>query len=232
MCFPQPIWIKRLLTLDIITYRSDITKSQKLKKPHAERGRTMKRQTGPKRSKAKTRKHAPLRKKPRVRKPRLLKTADEFFSTPESMQELYLNVLNLVGQVRQGVPRRRAMQELHLTRAHVDRFAKSAFRKLKNGRYVAKAYDRLLRVVTVISEDGLREVTTLDSRQASKAGKHSAAVNRYLQTGDPSRLAQFEGKYIIDAKGERVPLLTDLEELEEMGSAGVLSFESLYARSL
>jgi hypothetical protein len=159
-------------------------------------------------------------------------TAEEFFAMPESMQELYLVVLNLVALVRQGFSRARAMRELRLTPAQVNRFARSAFRKLKNGHYVAKTYDTLLRVVMVVSEDGLREVATRDSRQASKAGKHSAAVNRYLQTGDASRLAQFKGKYIIDALGERVPLLTDLEELDGMGSAGVLSFESLYARSL
>lgn len=150
----------------------------------------------------------------------------------EGLQELYMLVLNLVGLVRQGASRTRAMRELNLTRAQVDRFASSAFRKLKNSRYVAKAYDDLLRVVMVVSEDGLREVATRDSRQASKAGKHSAAVSRYLQTGEASTLVQFDGKYIIDAKGERVSLLTDLEELEGMGSAGVLSFESLYARSL
>ncbi len=141
-------------------------------------------------------------------------------------------VLNLVALVRQGLSRTRAMRELRLTRAQVDRFAGSAFRKLKNGRYVAKAYDRLLRVVMVVSQDGLREVATRDSRQASKAGKHSAAVHRYLQTGDASALARFKGKYIIDVTGEKIPLLTDLEELDELGSAGVLSFESLYARSL
>ena len=141
-------------------------------------------------------------------------------------------VVNLVALVRRGFSRTRAMRELRLTRAQVDRFATSAFRKLKNGRYVAKAYDRLLRVVMVVSEDGLREVATRDSRQASKAGKHSAAVHRYLQTGNASRLGQFKGEYIIDAVGERVPLLTDLEELDELGSAGVLSFESLYAKGL
>src|SRR5438067_2124946 len=97
-----------------------------------------------------------------------LRTADEFFAMPESMQEL------------------------HLTRAHVNHFASSAFRKLKNGRYVAKSYDGLLRVLMVISEDGLREVATRDSRQSSKAGKHSAAVSRYLQTGDAFPLAQFK----------------------------------------
>lgn len=151
---------------------------------------------------------------------------------PESTQELYMVVVNFVALVRRGFSRTRAMRELRLTRAQVDRFATSAFRKLKNGRYVAKAYDRLLRIVMVVSEHGLREVATRDSRQASKAGKHSAAVHLFLQTGNASRLRQFKGEYIIDAVGERVPLLTDLEELDELGSAGALSFESLYAKGL
>ena len=179
------------------------------------------------------RKH-PKQNQPVSRKRRAiaLKTADEFFAMPESMQELYLLVLELVGLVRGGLSLTKAMKQLKLTRAQADRFARPAFRKGKNDRDLVKAHDRLLRVVTVISQDGLREVATRDSRQASKAGKHSAAVSRYLQTGDALELARFNDAYIIDANGEEVPLLTDLEELEEMGSAGVLSFESLYARSL
>jgi len=187
----------------------------------------MKRKTRPKRSKAKARKRTSL-----GTKPILLETADELFGMPESMQELYLLDLELIGLVRGGLSRPKAMKQLKLTRTQVDRFVSGAFQKLKNGRYVVKEYDHLLRVVMVISEDGLREVATRDSRQASKAGKHSAAVSRYLQTGDASAVAQFEGAYVIDAKGEQIPLLTDLEELEGLGSAGVLSFESLYARSL
>lgn len=53
--------------------------------------------------------------------------------------------------------------------------------------------DRLLQVVRVISEDGRREVATRDSREASKAGEHSAAVDRYLE-GEASPYAQFQGQ--------------------------------------
>jgi hypothetical protein len=94
-----------------------------------------------------------------------------------------------------------------------------------------KTRDRLLRIVVVITEGGLVEIATRDSRQASKAGRHSAAVQRYLETGDATNLARFRGKHIIYANGKRVALLTDLGELDRLGSAGLLSFESLYARS-
>jgi hypothetical protein len=38
-------------------------------------------------------------------------------------------------------------------------------------------------------------------------------------------------QYAINADGNRVPFLTDLKELDRRGSAGKVSFESLYARA-
>jgi len=160
------------------------------------------------------------------------KTASDFFAMPAYIQQIYMNVLELISRIRSGMSRTQATHELKLTSRQVDRFGQSAMRKLKNGRWAAKSYDHLLRVVLVITPEGLIEVGTRDSRQASKAGQHSAAVHKYLQTGDASALAQFGGKYIVDASGERIELLTDNEELDELGSAGILSFETLYARGL
>ena len=62
-------------------------------------------------------------------------------------------------------------------------------------------------------------------------GRFWTAVERYRDTGDASALREFRGKYIIDASGKRVRLLTNLHELDRLGSAGVLSFETLYART-
>lgn len=169
--------------------------------------------------------------KPRNRAPSL-KTPTEFFALPPKTRQVYLNVLELISRMRAGTSRTRAIRELKLTSRQVDRFGRGAMRKLTNGRYAPKTYDHLLRVVVVIADKGLLEIGTLDSRQASRAGRHSAAVHKYVQTGDASALAQFKGKHIIDAGGEEVELLTDLEELDHLGSAGVLSFESLYAKGL
>jgi hypothetical protein len=108
--------------------------------------------------------------------------------------------------------------------------AGSALRKLKNGRYVAKSNDDLFRPVIVVSTKGPVEVATRNFREASKAGQHSSAVERYLETGDDSALRRFRGEHVIDAEGNKVALLTDLDELDELGSAGELSFESLYLR--
>jgi anti-anti-sigma regulatory factor len=70
-----------------------------------------------------------------------------------------------------------------------------------------------------------------DFSQASLLGRYWAAVDRYRDTGDASALREFRGKYIIDTNGKQHRLLTDLRALDRLGSAGVLSFESLYARA-
>jgi uncharacterized protein YaaR (DUF327 family) len=77
----------------------------------------------------------------------------------------------------------------------------------------------------------LREVALRDSRQASQIAEYANAVQKYLQTGDDSALRKLKRRSITDATGKRVRLLMDLEEIDRLGSAGVLSFESLYARS-
>jgi hypothetical protein len=85
--------------------------------------------------------------------------------------------------------------------------------------------------VIVVSENGPVEVATRNFREASIAGKHSSAVERYIYTGDDSALRRLPRNYIIDAQGKRIELLTDLDELDRLGSEGELSFESLYKRS-
>ena len=112
----------------------------------------------------------------------------------------------------------------------MQRLAKPALRKLRNGRWAAKKHDRLLRVLSLPSPQGLIEVGVQDSRQATVIGKYWNAVDLYRDTGDATAIEPFWGKYIIDASGKRVPLLTDLQVLDRLGSAGVLSFETLYAR--
>ena len=160
-------------------------------------------------------------------------TMEQFFALPERDQEVILAMPGAVSLMKSndlsasagaraaGIP----------PRVFIDR-ARSALHKLENGRYAAKPNDHLFRAVIVVSQSrGPVEVATRNFREASKAGKHSAAVQRYLETGDDSALRRFRGKYIIDAEGKRVALLTDTDELDRLGSAGELSFESLYVRS-
>ena len=99
----------------------------------------------------------------------------------------------------------------------------------KNGQRFGKPVDTRLRRLLIPTPAGVREVTIRGSRQASQLGKYWAAVQRYLQTGDDSALVRFKGKTFTDARGNRHLFPTDLKQLDRQASAGVLSFESMYA---
>lgn len=126
-----------------------------------------------------------------------------------------------------------ASREFGLDPRLVARLSKSALRKRRNGQYAAKRTDKLLRILAIPAPDekgGKREIAVRDSHQATILGRYWAAVQKYLRTGDSSALDKFRGKRVTGASGKRVPLLTDLTELDRLGSAGVWSFESIYAQ--
>jgi hypothetical protein len=157
------------------------------------------------------------------------KSLDDYLEKPEEFQQTWNDTTHVVSRVREGASLNEASREFDIDPLEVVRLAGSALRKNKKGRYVAKPRDRLLRVLVVPTSQGLREIAVTDSREASVVGSYWSAVQRYLQTGDAERLQGFHGRYIKTADGERILLLTDPDELDRLGSAGVLSFESMYA---
>lgn len=143
-------------------------------------------------------------------------TIEQFYTLPKRMQEMVLAVPEAVSLMRSSdISASSAARVTGISRSTLIRRAGSALRKLKNGRYVAKSNDHLFRPVIVVSENGPMEVATRSFREASKAGKHSSAVARYLDPmGDDRALRGFQGQYVIDADGNRVALLTDLDDLD------------------
>ena len=160
------------------------------------------------------------------------RTAEQYFAKSAQFQDRWNRVAHVISKMRtEGVSLRQASREFGIDPRTVVRLGGPALRKRANGRFVAKRSDRLLRVLRIPTRDGLREIAVRDSRQASQLAEYWAAVDRYLETGDDSALRKFRRKRITDASGARVQLLTDVDELDRLGSAGVLSFESLYPRS-
>jgi hypothetical protein len=78
----------------------------------------------------------------------------------------------------------------------------------------------------------MREVIVRDSKQASLVGEYWNEVHAYLAKGDASGLARFNKLQVTDANGQRIPLLVDRDALDELGNAGVLSFESIYGKGV
>jgi hypothetical protein len=159
-------------------------------------------------------------------------TLDEYRAKSDRFRDTWKRAEHVVSKMRNnGVSLHQASREFLISPRQVIRWAGSALRKRSNGRYAAKTRDRLLRVLVVPTSEGLREIAVSDSHQASQLAEYWAAVQKYLETGDASTLGKIRRKTITDAAGKRVRLIKDLPELERLGSAGVLSFESLYAKA-
>ena len=156
-------------------------------------------------------------------------TAEDFFSMPEFLQEKWIGVTSAITKMRtEHVSRPRAAAEFGLDPHELVELGGIGLRK-RRGRYVAKVSDRLLRVEVIPTPSGLQEIGVPDSRQASQIGKYWNAVHIYLETGDTKALRRFRGVK-ISTEGSTVSLLTDVSELDRLGSAGELSFQSIYAR--
>lgn len=171
----------------------------------------------------------PTRRGKRFASPR---TETQFRALPERSKDTLERVLRVVSKLRtEKTSLKRASQEIGVNPQTVKRWATSALKK-RNGRFVAKSSDQLFRVLKIPDEKGLREVTLRGSRQATLLAEYWNALNRYLQTGDASRLEKFRHKFIKDADGLEIPLPTDRAVLKRLGSAGNISFESIYSRTV
>jgi hypothetical protein len=160
------------------------------------------------------------------------RTEAQYSAKPEKFKETWDRVLSVISKMRGNkVSLTQASRDAGISPRTVTRWGSSALRKGKNGKYVAKTQDNLLRIVLIPTPEGTREIAVRGSKQVGQLAEYWNALHRYLQTGDAAQLKQFQGKQIKDANGVDFPLPTDLAALNRLGSAGVLSFESLYARS-
>jgi hypothetical protein len=169
------------------------------------------------------------RSKPKLAAPR---TEAQYLAKPEKFKDTWDRVLGVVSKMRrEKVSLTQASRDAGISSRTVTRWGKAALQKQKNGKYVAKKSDSLLRLVTIPTPEGKRDIAVRGSKQVTLLAEYWNALHRYLQTGDASRLKKFQGKHIRDANGVDIPLSVDLSALNRLGSAGVLSFESLYART-
>jgi len=159
------------------------------------------------------------------------RTAEQFFAKPERVQETLRRVTDVIAKMRrERLSLRAASREVGITPQTVLRRAGAVIRRGSNGRYAAKPGDQLLRVLKIPTPDGLREIGVRGSRQASTLGRYAAALQTYLSTGNFAPLSKFTGIGIRDDRGNLVLLLTDRTTLNRLGSAGAISYESIYAR--
>jgi hypothetical protein len=111
------------------------------------------------------------------------------------------------------------------------RRASGAFRK-QGGRWVPTRSDRVERWLKSYEIGARVEVLVRDSRTASLLSRYSNAVAHYLATGDPSGLAEFEGRTYRDANGTVHAFETDpaaIRAAVERSESDFGAFADLYA---
>jgi hypothetical protein len=161
------------------------------------------------------------------------RTPEQHFAKSERDKDTWGRVVEVIRRMRsQKVSLNRASREVGISPHTVVRWGGAALRKRANGRYTAKAKDHLLRALRILTPEGRGEILLRGSEQATQLAEYWNAVDRYRDTGDSSRLDSYRGQYIKDANGTPVPLLTDHAAIDLLGSAGLLSFESIYTRSV
>jgi hypothetical protein len=162
---------------------------------------------------------------------RIPRTALQYHALPEKSKKALKRSLKVISKMRsQNTSLQKASMDFGTKPETVKRWLGSALEK-RNGRFAAKRTDTLLRpAMRILTPDGVREIIVRGSRNASLLSEHSAAVQNYLATGDYAGLAKLNAKSIKTVDGTEIPLLTDRALLKRLGSAGVLSFESLYTR--
>ena len=128
---------------------------------------------------------------------------------------------------REGRSLTRAAREAETTPRTVRKYVGRALTE-RRGHPVAKPFDRLLRRMRFLTPRGITELTTRNSRTASRIADHWAAVDHYLKTGDASWLRPFRGKAVRAEKVGR-PFITDPRTLSRLAAAGEVAFEDLYA---
>jgi hypothetical protein len=159
------------------------------------------------------------------------RNAEQYFSMPQRTQDVWDGVVNTLAKMRNGLSLQQASREVGISSRTVLKLGHSALRKGSNGRYKATRSDTFLRLMRVPAPDGTREVLIKGSREARHLSGYWSALHVFLQTGNRFGLEAFRGKS-INSVGGPVSLPVDGAEIMRLASAQVLSFESIYGRSM
>ncbi len=111
------------------------------------------------------------------------------------------------------------------------RRASGAFQK-RGSRWVATRSDRIQRYLQTYEHGARRSFLVGDSKTATLLSRYANAVRHYFETGDASRLKEFEGRTYVDVAGKFHTFETDPRKLRaalERSEADFGAFGDLYA---
>ncbi len=129
--------------------------------------------------------------------------------------------------LRQTGHQGRAAKEAGVSPERLRRFLRENLLAARRGR-LWEFSDNRPRLMTVISGGEANQLTLRGFDQASLNGRHLAAVRQFIGANDIELLLPFEGRAVIDAKGNTHPLETDPNELHRIAAQGEEVFHEIY----
>jgi hypothetical protein len=87
-------------------------------------------------------------------------------------------------------------------------------------------------VSVVMATRGKMRAVRVSHDASSDISRHWIAINHFLETNNPSRLAAFVGKGLRDSSGAFHPFETRPNVLRKLDSVGKLSFIDIYRQTV
>ena len=131
--------------------------------------------------------------------------------------------------MKQGFSQKEAAKAAGVSAERLRRYVQqNTTTERKGGRWIIKD----ARPVTVLmATRGKLQDVTVTRDAASDIGRHWVAVNKFLESNDPSHLAPFVGLGLRDTRGKLWPFETRPNVLRKLDSAGELSFVDIYRQT-
>lgn len=127
--------------------------------------------------------------------------------------------IHALADIRRGVSPTQALRDNRVTRRTFKKYVGPAIRQdRRGGRIHVTKSDRLVRYLQLPGLHGPIDIEVRGSKEASRAARYKAAVNRFLR-GDPKALSPWKGKKIGG-----VELISDPETLKGLAQDQLLPY--------
>jgi hypothetical protein len=132
--------------------------------------------------------------------------------------------------MKQGTTQKEAAKAAGVSAETLRRFQKQNTTSRREGRRWVIVDERP--VTVVMATRGKLHDVTVTHDAASDIGRHWVAINKFLETNDPSHLEPFVGLGLRDTHKRFWPFETRPNVLRKLDSAGELSFVELYRQTV
>jgi len=132
--------------------------------------------------------------------------------------------------MKQGATQKEAAKAAGVSAETLRRFQKQNTTSRREGRRWVIVDERP--VTVVMATGGKLHDVTVTHDAASDIGRHWVAINKFLESNDPSHLEPFVGLGLRDTRKRFWPFETRPNILRKLDSAGELSFVELYRQTV